>query len=271
MKRTRDQAYVGTTKRTFRHALINRLKTDYGLLGSDRILNLLAEDVQLLVDEFYPPMDRVSPGWMSFTGVKADDRKPYPGQSAADHELVTISWPVLVAEDIQELTRCTNKAHWRKLLEKRLARIIEHGWQHPRGPVLLTLADLGAIISIKETSIVSKLLKLARESTGKPLLTKGLYFDQGVRPTHKKEIIELYEKGDDEVDIARKTSHSLDSVGHYIRDYERVKLLLKKSITVVQISRLIQMQSSVVQAYVKMVEKYHPEIKIIFKDQQKNT
>ena len=75
---------------------------------------------------------------------------------------------------------------------------------------------------------VSQLLKAARQATGKPLLTKGYYFDQGMRPTHKHEIIALYEAGLDEADIARQSQHEPSSVGGYIRDYERVKLLLRR-------------------------------------------
>jgi hypothetical protein len=45
-----SQAYVGTAKRTFQQALIYLLESDYGLLGSRRILETLAEDVQKLAD-----------------------------------------------------------------------------------------------------------------------------------------------------------------------------------------------------------------------------
>ena len=65
----------------------------------------------------------------------------------------------------------------------------------------LTLADLAAMLNLS-TVQVSLLLKEARKTTGKPLLTKGYYFDQGVRPTHKDQIIALYESGADEADIA---------------------------------------------------------------------
>jgi hypothetical protein len=66
------------------------------------------------------------------------------------------------------------------------------------------------------------LLQDSRQTTGKELLTKGYFFDQGMRPTHKEMVIELYEQGLDEVAIARQTQHAQSSVGRYIRDYERV-------------------------------------------------
>jgi len=50
---------------------------------------------------------------------------------------------------------------------------------------------------------------------------KGYFFDQGMRPTHKAEIIALYEAGLDEAEIARRSQHTPASVGHYSRHYEK--------------------------------------------------
>jgi hypothetical protein len=257
------QAFVGTLKRTFREALFNLLKNGYGLIGSHRVLRLLADDVQQLVDEFYPPAERLRSGWMVFTGTKASGTKAHPGQSASDHELVTLAWPVLLPEDIRDLAtwpqgkaRVEARREW---LQKRLVRIIEYGWHHEKGPVLLTQADLAAMIGLTPVD-VSLLLKQARATTGKPLMTKGYYFDQGMRPTHKADIIALYEAGRDESEIARQTQHAPASVGRYIRDYERVKALLSYGTSVEQIQIILQMQPGVVRAYVSLVEKYHPEL-----------
>jgi hypothetical protein len=48
-----SRAYVGTAKRTFQQAVLHMLESDYGLLGSQRVLALLANDLQRLVDQFY--------------------------------------------------------------------------------------------------------------------------------------------------------------------------------------------------------------------------
>jgi hypothetical protein len=257
------QAYVGTAKRTFQQALCYLLESEFRIVGSRRVRDLLAADVQALVDQFYPAPERLSSGWMVFTGVQAKGPKARPGQSAGDHHLVTLAWPVLLPDDVQRLAAMpagqAGQAARRAIYQNRLARIVEYGWQHPDGPVLLTLADLSAMIGLN-TVQVSKLLSEARRQTGKPLLTKGYYFDQGLRPTHKDEIIALYEAGLDEADIARRTRHSPEAVGHYIRDYERVKLLLKHQTPVDQLGLLIDMRPSVVQAYVGMIYQYHPEL-----------
>jgi hypothetical protein len=258
-----NQSYVGTIQRSFQQAVLHLLETGYRLVGSRRVLELLASDLQQLVENFYPAPERLSSGWMVFTGTKASGHKPSPGTSGADHELVTLAWPVALPEDVQQLLSWPKgaqrkKAQW-KLYKQQMVRLIEYGQNHPAGPVLLTLADLAVMTGLLSTEVVSRLLAEARQETGKPLLTKGYYFDQGMRPTHKAEIIAQYEAGLDEADIARQTGHDQASVGHYLRDYERVKMMMAHETSVDRISLLLDMQPNVVRAYAGMVQQYHPE------------
>lgn len=255
------QAYHGCTQRTFKQALIGMLEKDYGLLGSRRVLELLATDVEALAKQFYPQPEYLANGWLVFTGTLATDTKVHPGYRAGEHELVTISWPLITSEDIETLSNLptgeAGRKAKRKLYKQRLLRLVEHGLNHSEGPVLLTLADLSLMTGLS-TVKVSKYLSELREETGKPLPTKGYHFDQGMRPTHKREVIALYEAGVDEADIARRTGHSQSSVGHYIRDYERVKLLLSHGTPPEQIPTVTMMQPNVVRAYVELINEYHP-------------
>lgn len=252
--------YVGSSQRTFRQAVVHLLETQYGVLGSERVLSLLAQDVQTLAEEFYPQPDYLAAGWMVFTGTRASGKKAHPGQNGGDHELATLAWPVLLPEDLEELVEGgdqhrTNKAWWKK----RIIRILEYGYQQAEGEVLLTVADLSSLLGISSQR-VSDLLGELREETGKSLLTKGYYFDQGVKPTHKAEIIELYESGLDEAAIAVQSGHAQDSVGQYIRDYERVKLAVKHKMPIEQIPAMIGMQPGLTKSYLKLIAKYHPNL-----------
>jgi len=152
-----SQAYQGSAKRTFVEAITHLLETQYSLVANGRIAGLLAEDICALAETFYPPADRLRPGWMVFTGIKAEGGKAYPGQPAGAHQLVTISWPVCLAEDIQAMAavpagKAGIKAR-RNLWQNRLTRLVEHGWQHPQGPVLLTLADLSLMVGLGTVQI----------------------------------------------------------------------------------------------------------------------
>lgn len=255
-----QQAYVGTQQRTFQAAFVHEMETNYGFLKSRRMLSLLAEDIQRLIDEFYPSQQHLRPGWVLFTGTKADTHKARPGQPACEFTTVTIAWPLLTPEDLESMTtHADTKAQRRLLLIQRTIRLIEHGYHHPDGPVLLTLADLASLLGSTPASL-SNLLKEARLSSGKPLLTKGYFFDQGRRPTHKAEIIALYEQGYDETEIARRSHHAQSSVGRYLRDYERVKELIKIDIPVDHIPRLLALQPSVVHAYVELLHQHRPAL-----------
>lgn len=254
-----NQRYAGPSQRTFQQAVIYLLETQYRLLGSERVLSMLSEDIQKLVEQFYPQPEYLAAGWMVYTGTRASGKKARPGQGAAEHELVTLAWPVLLPEDLEDLASCdklkSRQAWWRK----RLIRILEHGYAQPEGAVLLSQADLACMLGLSNNQ-VSHLLQEARQETAKALLTKGYYFDQGVRPTHKAEIIQLYEAGLDEVAIAVQTNHAQDSVGQYIRDYERVKLMVRHEIPIEKIPTMIGMQPSLVKTYAKLIAQYHPEL-----------
>ena len=75
---------------------------------------------------------------MVFTGTKATGGKAHPGKSAGDYPLVTLSWPVLLPEDVTALAQMPpgqQKRQRRKaLLKQRLQRILEYGLQHPMAP-----------------------------------------------------------------------------------------------------------------------------------------
>ena len=253
--------YAGLKQRTFRQALIHLLESDYGILGSGRVLQLLAEDVQALVDQFYPAPDHLKPGWMLFTGVKAEGPK-LPPDKAFGRTLVTIAWPVLTPDDIEFLaTAPESKPHRRTWFQRRLVRLVEYGWEHPQGPVLLTVTDLAAMLGLSAW-LVSQLLREARQQSGKALLTKGYFYDQGLKPSHKAEIVALYEQGFDELEVAHRSGHTPDSVGHYLRDYERVKVLLERQWPAEEMPRVTNMRLSVVKAYVELAYQYHPDLAV---------
>lgn len=257
-----SQSYVGTTKRSCKEAIVHLLTREYGAVSNGRIAQLMAEDIEELVCEFYPSPQHISSGWLVFTGTKATNGKAYPGQPISDYELVTLAWPVCLPEDVAELAAMPpgveGKRARGRLLQKRIVRLIEHGLQHT---VLLTLADLSVMLGIS-TVQVSQMLSQARKETGEKLPTFGYHFDQGMRPTHKGEIVELYEQGFDEAEIARQSQHAQSSVGRYLRDYERVKLSLKRNIPPLQIAGVTGLQPGVVKAYLKIVFKYHPDLQV---------
>ena len=257
------KSYGGALNRTFAAALQHLLERNYGLIGSRRVIKMIAADVTALIEQFYPLPERVPPGWMLYTGTKATGPKASPSRTADEYELVTVAWPVVVPEDIETLVDLPSgkaaKQAREALLKRRLVRLVTYGWEHPQGPVLLTLADLSLMLG-GDTTQMSKLLTTARAETGLELLTKGYYFDQGRMPTHKDQVVALYEQGVDEAQIARLTNHAQDSVGHYIRGYERVLLLARRHFPAPEIAAATGMSNGLVKVYLGLIARYHPDL-----------
>ncbi|MBI2940796.1 MAG: DUF1670 domain-containing protein [Chloroflexi bacterium] len=248
-----------------RQALLRMLEEDYGLLGSRRVLELLAVDVEKLIERHYPASERVGSGAMMLTATRASSKedKGRPGRGAGEYDLVTLAWPVVTAEDIESLRTLPpgpgKGQTWREIQKRRLGRLIEHGLKHPEGPAYLTLADLSLLTGLS-MDLVSRYVEEVRKETGQALPTMGYRFDIGMRPTHKREIIALYEAGTDEAEIARRSGHSQASVGRSIRDDERVKLLLSRQVAPGDIAPLMMLAPTVVAEHVGLVQKYHPEL-----------
>jgi len=97
------------------------------------------------------------------------------------------------------------------------------------------------------------------EQTGELLPTQGYIQDKGSKPTHKGIILRLYEKGNAPPDIARFTHHSLEAVDRYIKDYERVKVLLNKGLELTEISHAIGRGIRTVREYYTIILELFPD------------
>mgnify|MGYP006303257553 CR=1 FL=1 len=133
------------------------------------------------------------------------------------------------------------------------------GLDNPAGPLLLSLAELALLLN-RSISTVGRYVQEHFERTGEPLPIKGYVLDQGSRPTHKGHILRLYEQGMAPPDIARTTQHSLEAVDRYIKDYERVKVLLRKGLTTQEISHAIGRGARTVIEYQDIAADFHPDL-----------
>jgi hypothetical protein len=253
--------YASIAKRTFESALIHLLETDYGLLGGRRILQLLAEDVQQLVEEFYPITERAQSGALIWTCTADEGKKAEPGKRTEEYKTVTVRLPLVTKADLQERTDqkiplTQRQAAAKSRDQRRLVRLVQAA--ETQGG-LLTIAELSIILN-RSYEVIRGYIRDWEAETGQLLPLKGARMDQGSRPTHKKEIARLYEQGLEPPDIAHQTSHSLKSVDRYLKDYERVKLLLKRGLGVAEISATIGRGQSVVLEYLDIARQHHPDL-----------
>lgn len=253
--------YSSIAKRTFASAVVHVLETEYGFLGGRRVMHLLAEDIQALVDEFYPPSQRAESGSLIWTCTADEGKKAEPGKPTEAYKTVTVVLPLVAKEDLAARTQGHTPTEQRRAVtrerdRRQLARVVKAA--HAQGG-LLTLAELSVMLN-HGYETTRQYVREWEEETGELLPLKGYHMDQGSRPTHKGPIIRLFEQGKEPPDIARLTGHALKSVERYLKDYERVRLLLAQGVAIDQLSALVGRGRHVVLEYVEIAREYHPEL-----------
>lgn len=251
---SRYDPYASIAKRNFSNALMRLLLTEYGLAGGRRIARLLVEDVEKLIASHYPDLQHTACGTLVWTCTADEGRKAQTGKPTEEYKTVTIQLPLITPEDLE--ARTDRKLRPDEREKRQMVRLLKAADEQGG---LLTIAELSVILN-RGYSKIRAYIKSHHEETGELLPLKGYRMDQGASPTHKAQIVRLFEQGKEPPDIAHETRHSLHSVERYLKDYQRVVLLLNEHKSVAKISILIGRGESVVLQYLQIAQEFHPEL-----------
>ncbi len=246
--------YASIEKRSFENALMRLLLTEYGLTGGRRIAALLVEDVLKLLGEYYPDSEQLKSGTLVWTCTADEGKKAEVGKPTEAYPTRTVALPFVTSEELHSHTETKEAAPARE--KRQVARLLKAA-QAQGG--LLTLAEVSVLVN-RSYDKVRQYVQEWYAETGELLPLKGYQMDQGASPTHKGIIVRRYEQGLEPPDIARETRHSLKSVERYLKDYERVKMLLKDRKSAEDISVLIGRGQKVVLQYFGLAREFHPEL-----------
>ena len=258
----RQDRFASLEKRSFRSALIRLLETEYKIIGSHRVLETLADDIELLQGEYFPRRDRIEAGIIAWVTTKKTVRKPSYGKKTEDYESVMVYLPLITQSDLDKrvfVKAGTKNSNYRVNRERdleTLARLVKSAWDQGG---MLSQAELCVLMNRSLTTMRKYVAEYEALHPDDPLPLKGYILDQGSRPTHKAIILNLYEQGIDPTDIAQRTNHGLDAVDRYIKAYERVKGLYKKRFSVAEIQKVTALSKKVVDAYLSIGKHFHPE------------
>ena len=246
--------FLSMSKRNFKQAVTYLLETEYKIVGSHKVIQMIAEDIEDLARQFFP--SSVCPGTLVWATTSASEKKVSYGKRGEDQKICIVKLPFLTHGDIQNRTKSHSRKEGIHQEVMRMVRIIKAVFKQGG---ILSIAEVATIMDRGLTTTQRKLSEY-QKGKGEVLPLKGNLLDQGSSPTHKGIIIQLYERKIAPPDIARQTGHSLDSVDRYISDYERVKMLLQKGASLEEISQLIGRGLSTVKEYERIAILYHPEI-----------
>jgi hypothetical protein len=240
------------SKRTFRSALIEMLEREYKLIGSHKVIELIADDICQLRDEFYPKTKDEVYGNLTWVTTSSDNPKPKLGQRVEDYKSVRISIPLISEVDLNMLKNMSSIERDKAKIVRLINSAYEQGG-------LLTIEELALILN-RSTLSISKRIKEYQEEHQVMLPIKGNKLDMGPGVTHKRIILELYEKKIAPPDIARQVNHSQEAVDRYIKDYERIKFLARRGLDVTEISHLVGRGKRVIKQHLEILQDYHPEL-----------
>lgn len=255
--------FEALTKRTYRQAIVHLLETEYKIVGSHRILEALAEDVESLNGEYYGDQTKMAPGILCWRTQSLEDQKITYAKRVEDYKAKTIYLPLIEQSDIElrmqhkpgPRTETLKQTDLRERAQ--MVRLLRSAYAQGTS---LTISEL-AVLMNRSTSVIGKHIKQFYATHPEETLPlRGYIYDQGSNPTHKALICTLHERGENELDIARKTQHQLKSVGRYINHYTRVKQLIERGMGSREIARILGIGERVVLEYNRIAVHFHPEL-----------
>ena len=202
-----------------------------------------------IVKKVYFPLgaeqSQMQPGKVCITAVSSEEP---PGKPL--NECVTV--PVvltLFADGDEELRRDQGVIALRRAQIKRMAEeAVEQG-------AFLTLEDLAYRLLNCGMRTLNRDLKALREQEI-PVPLRGAMQDIGRSITHRKQIIEAHLRGQTYTQISRNFYHSESAIRNYIVTFTRIALLSRKGTPVVDIAYLVQISTSLVSEYQRLLESY---------------
>lgn len=260
--------YESIPKRDFKTSLVRLLESDYKVLGSHRVLAMLADDVEQLQQEFSPQQSRVHMGDVVWQTTKDDGQRPNYGKKTEDYAVQTVVLPLIRTDDVERRIyfkkgdRNSNYRHREARDIELMVRLLKSA--KAQGG-LLSGAELSVLMNRSLTTI-GKYLKAYFEKTGEVLPMKGYVLDQGSNPTHKGIVVSLYEQAVSPADIVLKTGHTQAAVDRYIKAYEQVLQLVKKKHTAISICQITGRSMNTIRQYLRLVKDFHPNLRVVVPD-----
>lgn len=242
--------YKSLKHKSFRQALIQMLENDFSLFGSGKILELLADNMLYLVEQYMP--ERTPSGKTLISAISKDAPKGHHrGVKGLPQVPVTLD---VYTEDI--VNRYANNDRARDIKKDYAIGLFKQAFE--QGGVLSS-ADV-AVITKMSAATVSKYVRDYMNECDEIVPTRGFIHDIGPSISHKGIIVGKYLQGVLPDQIARETNHSLQAVERYIKDYERVRICLKQGMDTAIIARATGLSKMLVLKHEELYKQYEGNI-----------
>jgi hypothetical protein len=203
-------------QRFFKPAIEEFFRKEFPSLFGPNMVSRVADELINIFNQHHSDIKTLQPGQMLWRAVHKDTRADSPNR-----RFVSVVLTIVSPHDIRNLEKKDQKRKYRQAI---IARIMRQAYEQD---ALLSTRDIGLILATNDAYISTERIAFETEYHTSLPHTGNLH-DMGSCITHKRQIVYKYviEKKDPLI-IAKETNHSLRAVDHYLKDYNRVKLLFQ--------------------------------------------
>lgn len=232
--------------KNFAGALEAFLAQECPAVGGLRTRQVLVQEIQTMVAQFFPSTSHLQPGQIQWTTVAADERASF-GKSMQQTQLTSVILDLVRAEDIRE--RAEGK-RLRELKQEATARLFTQAYEQ-KG--CLTQAEVGILLKICPQTVSKYVREWEKEHDGL-LPRRGTLHDMGPTLTHKRQIVfKLFHEGKSVEQVCRETCHSPEAVHRYITGFKQVLLCQRKGLSVEETAFAVKHSARLVSEYRELI------------------
>lgn len=208
----------------------------------------IADELLTIFEANNRDIQTIKPGQILWNAVHKETRA-----DARNRKLVPVVLTIVADEDISNLEKKKAISENRQRI---IARITQEAYEQG---ALLSMRDIGLLLAT-DVAIITTDRQRYELKHSCSLPQTGTLHDMGSCITHKYQIIFKYvvEKKDPCI-IAKETNHSLRAVDHYLKDYNRVKLLYQDNKPPEYIKAATALPIHVINQYIDIINQYVKE------------
>jgi hypothetical protein len=238
--------YKSLKHKSFRQAFIQMLENDFSILGSGKVLDLLTNNTLELIMNYMP--ERIIPGKTIVSAISKDAPKGH-------HRGVKGLPQVPIELDVINEKLINQFAEGDKIRDIKKEYVISLFKQAYNQGGVLSSTDV-AILTKMSSATINKYVKDYMNNHDEIVPTRGFIHDIGPSISHKGIIVGKFLKGKVPNTIAKEVNHSQQAVDRYIKDYERVKICIKKRMKTHETHKATGMSKKLIEKYKELYHTY---------------
>ena len=241
--------YSSAHDRFLKPAIVNFFEREFCGMFGPVVRENIADALIDLFNSLCPESSRLKPGQIIWNAL---DKRTRADSQKRRYKPVILS---LVTDD--DVSMFEDNKPIRVIRKNVIARMITEAYR--QGAVLST-RDLSLLL-VSQAPGLSQLRIQYEEENSTILPHTGVIHDMGSTLTHKRIIVykHVVEKKDPSV-VARETNHSQSAVDKYLKDFNRVKTLVKDEKDINFIHHTTNIAKPVINQYLQIINNYVKEL-----------